>query len=500
VVAEYHDGFESAKPGKVRPTFEKLLAAARRREFEAVLVHKLDRFARDDYEHVVAEREMEKLGIHLESVSEPLDPSSPAGYLSRRIMQVISSWYIKNLAAEAKKGMRQKVEKGGWSRLAPTGYLNRREKNRAWVEVDPVMGPLMTKAFEEMSSGKWTLVSWAQHAAALGYRTRKGQPLTKSAWHRIFHNRFYIGKTRWDPTEERDGDHPPLTDKETFQRVQDVLAAHNRRRQQVRRHSYLLRGLLYSLDANSLCSGTTQVAKGQAYYRSVARVNGRQVYYNSREIDGQVEEIVKGLEIDPEVKESTQKALREWLEKMAAGGEDSDLDRARSRLEQLQKKRKNLNRMAAEDLVSWEDFKELRAEIDSEEASLNARIQMVLQHQALLSADFELALDIACNLGWLYGKGSFDERRLLVETLFKRVDAQGDKVVAYELNPPFTMFCPGHGRNENGPDGDPSGPVRVLSTLVGQLGIEPRTPVLSGLCSDRLSYWPNTSSTLAGED
>jgi 3-isopropylmalate dehydrogenase len=30
------------------------------------------------------------------------------------------------------------------------------------------------------------------------------------------------------------------------------------------------------------------VAKGQAYYRSVARVNGRQVYYNSREMDGQV--------------------------------------------------------------------------------------------------------------------------------------------------------------------------------------------------------------------
>lgn len=86
MVAEFHDGFESAKPGKVRPTFEKLMAAARRREFEAVLVHKLDRFARDDYEHVVAERELERLGIRLENVRKPLDPSSPAGYLSRRIM------------------------------------------------------------------------------------------------------------------------------------------------------------------------------------------------------------------------------------------------------------------------------------------------------------------------------------------------------------------------------------------------------------------------------
>jgi hypothetical protein len=325
----------------------------------------------------------------------------------------------------------------------------------------------MTKAFEEMATGKWTLAAWTTHAAALGYRSRRGHVLTKSGWHGIFHNRFYLGKTWWDPTEERDGDHPALTDKETFQRVQDVLTAHARRRQKIRHHNYLLRGLLYSLDAASFCTGTTQVIKGQAYYRSTAKVNGRQVYYNTREIDGQVEEVVKGLEIDPEVKESTKKALREWLEKMAAGGDDSDLDRARSRLEQLQKKRKNLNRMAAEDLVSWDDFKELRAEIEGEESALSSRIQMVLQHQALLSADFELALDIACNLGWLYGKGSFDERRLLVETLFKRVDAQGDRVVAYELNPPFTMFCPGPANNENGPDGDPSGPVRVLSSLVG---------------------------------
>ncbi|MFC1935469.1 hypothetical protein ACFLX9_01710 [Chloroflexota bacterium] len=54
--------------------------------------------------------------------------------------------------------------------------------------------------------------------------------------------------------------------------------------------------------------------------------------------------------------------------------------------------------MAAEDLISWEDFKELRAEIEAEEATLTSRIQMVVEHQALLSADFDLALDIAIGI------------------------------------------------------------------------------------------------------
>ena len=47
---------------------------------------------------------------------------------------------------------------------------------------------------------------------------------------------------------------------------------------------------------------------------------------------------------------------------LAADGEDLDLDRASGRLEQLQKKRRNLNRMATEELISWEEFKELHVQ------------------------------------------------------------------------------------------------------------------------------------------
>ncbi len=78
VITEYHDGFESARPGKVRPTFEKMMDAARNKEFDVIIVHKLDRFARDDYEHVVSERELEKAFVLRVSVNHwmlaaPLD-------------------------------------------------------------------------------------------------------------------------------------------------------------------------------------------------------------------------------------------------------------------------------------------------------------------------------------------------------------------------------------------------------------------------------------------
>ena len=71
------------------PGLVKMTEAARRKESDVISVHKLDRFTRDDYEHVVSERELERLDIRLESISEPLDVDSPAGYLSRRIIQVM---------------------------------------------------------------------------------------------------------------------------------------------------------------------------------------------------------------------------------------------------------------------------------------------------------------------------------------------------------------------------------------------------------------------------
>ncbi|HIE17806.1 MAG TPA: recombinase family protein, partial [Dehalococcoidia bacterium] len=152
-------------------------------------------FARNDYDFIIYEKELEDLGITIESISEPGDASTPAGYIGRRMMQVISTWYSKNLAIEVKKEMQKKVENGGWPKQAPFGYVNRRDKNHAWVEVDPKNGPFVTEAFKEFATGKWTLESWAEHAYSLGYRSRKGNCIGRSKWSDIFHHRFYLGET-----------------------------------------------------------------------------------------------------------------------------------------------------------------------------------------------------------------------------------------------------------------------------------------------------------------
>jgi len=419
VVKEFVDAGESARTDK-RPEFQKMITAARSKEFDVILVHKFDRFARNDYDFIVYEKELEDLGITVESVSEPGDASTPAGYISRRMMQIISTWYSKNLAIEVKKGMQKKVENGGWPKRVPFGYLNKHDKSSAWVEVDPRNGPFVTEAFKEMATGKWTLEEWATRAYSSGFRSVNGNRIARTAWSDIFHNRFYLGET-WLKKGDASikGSQQPLVDESTFVQVQQVLRQHDKNKQRSQRHKYLLRGLVHSVDADSTCWAETHPKKRVSYYRSREKVNGSSIFYNTRDIEEQLPAIFEGITITEKARQNLRKELIALFEAEASG--DGELKKAETRLVKLARMEKNLQRLVIEEQISFEDFKEHRSQIEAERARLKNTVDAVRQRQHLVKADFEVALELATQLDFLFEKGTFDEKRLICETVFKRL-------------------------------------------------------------------------------
>ena len=80
VAEEYIDrGISGAKES--RPALNRLLAGARQRQFDAILVYRYDRFARSLRQLVNALGEFEALGIHFISLHEGVDTSTPSGRL-----------------------------------------------------------------------------------------------------------------------------------------------------------------------------------------------------------------------------------------------------------------------------------------------------------------------------------------------------------------------------------------------------------------------------------
>ena len=120
---EFVDRGASAKSAD-RPELQKMLEYVKENadRIDYVIVHKVDRLARNRGDDIDIMRVLRECGVQLVSASESID-DTPAGMLLHGIMSSIAEFYSQNLAAEVKKGMGQKVKSGGTIGRAPLGYL-----------------------------------------------------------------------------------------------------------------------------------------------------------------------------------------------------------------------------------------------------------------------------------------------------------------------------------------------------------------------------------------
>lgn len=104
VVEEFTDRGESAKTAD-RPQLQLLLDRVRQeRDLDCVIVHKVDRLARNRYDDATISYTLKAAGVELHSVTENID-DTPFGRFMHAIVAANAEFYSANLAAEAKKGL-----------------------------------------------------------------------------------------------------------------------------------------------------------------------------------------------------------------------------------------------------------------------------------------------------------------------------------------------------------------------------------------------------------
>src|SRR5215472_4324406 len=103
IVDEFTDtGISGSKES--RPALNRLLADARRRKFDCVLVYRYDRFARSLRQLVNALGEFDALGIHFVSLHEGVDTSTPNGRLVFGIFASITEFERELIRGRVRSG------------------------------------------------------------------------------------------------------------------------------------------------------------------------------------------------------------------------------------------------------------------------------------------------------------------------------------------------------------------------------------------------------------
>ncbi len=111
IVDEYVDqGISGAKES--RPALNRLIADAHRRRLDAIVIWKLDRFARSLKHLVNALADMEALGVAFVSLRDNLDLSTPSGRLMFQIIGAMAEFERALIQERVRAGLRNARAKG----------------------------------------------------------------------------------------------------------------------------------------------------------------------------------------------------------------------------------------------------------------------------------------------------------------------------------------------------------------------------------------------------
>lgn len=262
IVAEYIDRAKSATTDD-RPDFQRMITDSEKGDFQAVIVHKLDRFARNRNDSIRYRVMLKQNHVDLLSVLEPFDENRPETILLQSLIEGMNEFYSRNLSREVKKGLKENALKGiHTGGIPPLGYdvdketrklvINEREAEAVRLIFDMVLAghgymEIMTRLKQE------------------GYKTKAKCDFGKNSIYEILHNRKYKGDYVFnrvasaDPYTKKRNNHlernpddmivipggvPAIVDEDTFEQVQQILKARQYRSYHSKRNkeTYLLSG------------------------------------------------------------------------------------------------------------------------------------------------------------------------------------------------------------------------------------------------------------------
>jgi DNA invertase Pin-like site-specific DNA recombinase len=455
VVAEYVDLAKTAKTRK-RPRFIAMIDDVERdRNIDYVIVHKLNRFARNAMDDAVIDYRLEQVGAQLASVLEHID-ATPAGKLNHRIHAAFSEYENENLANEIRKGQIEKHRLGGTPFTAPVGYRHTPVEFEGRlinsIVLDDERAPLVQLAFDLYATGEYSVSRLRDTLEAHGLTTRPtrklaSRPLSRPAVAKMLRNPYYTGIVVY-MGKRVNGRHPQLIEQELFDRVQRRLDAKRLAGDRHRKHYHYLKGSLTCDNCGArLIYGKHRGEYGGLYeYFSCVKRRSRNGgacdtgHYSVEGVEIEVAALYWSLKLTPKQIAEVRRSIRAHAEKHI-GVIKKAATRHRRRLQRLEDEQTKLWDAHYKGSVSENVMRRQTERIETEERSL----QQLLTGSEVELAEIHEALDDALKLTETpletYLAAGNLGKRLLNQAFFSEIRVGEDgEVQEATVKPPYARI------------------------------------------------------------
>ena len=370
IVSTYCDRALSARSDD-RPEFQKMVRDSAKKQFDIVLVWKLDRFARNRFNAATYRTILKRNGVKVVSAKENIS-EGPEGIILEAMLDGMAEYYSAELSVKVKRGQKENALKckanGG---TIPFGYIIGADR---YYEIDPLTAPIVLEIFTRYADGQTVKEISDELNSRSVFTNTKYKYTNKASMHNLLKNRRYIGEYRYGDTVTPGG-MPAIVSEEVFDRVQARMEKNKHKPAAMKAdEEYILTTKIFCGKCGTMMvgvGGTSKTGKVHHYYKC-----GNAIYKKSCD------------------KKTVQKA---WIERHIVALtrdyvlRDEIIDRLSDAIVELQKQENTTVPFLQKQLDDIE--KRISNLINSiEEGLANASVKQRLDDLEMKKADLEIAL------------------------------------------------------------------------------------------------------------
>ena len=200
----------------MRPDFQRMIRDSAKRQWDYVIVYKLDRFSRDKYATTIHKHTLKENGVKLLSAMENI-PDTPEGIILESLLEGMNQYYSAELSQKVKRGLKESYLKGNFTGgTVPYGYDVKDKK----VSINPEEGAVIKEIFGLYAQG-YTVEYIANELKSRGVRAKNGGYLKEKTIYKMMTNARYNGKTIHGDTVY-ENIYPKIVDDDTWRKVQEL--------------------------------------------------------------------------------------------------------------------------------------------------------------------------------------------------------------------------------------------------------------------------------------
>lgn len=401
IIGKYREDYSAKHYDLRRPKLKQLYDYCRKHQHEVdkVLFLRWDRFTRNlEFALTYKRKFYDELGIEINAIESPIDFKGTEWSMLLGMYCGAAHTEDEKISRRTKDGIHGTLLKGKCTNKAPRGYINKKDdKGEPYVEIDKTQAKVIEQVFREVAKGVET---------ANCIRKRICPNIPTGTFFNMLHNIFYKGQIRvpaykGEPEQIVKGQHEPIIDAKTFDKVQDILSGKRKNEPKLSKaidpDLFLRKYIVCPICGHSITGATSTGVGGKYKYYNCCH-DGKHLRRRAEYVNDQFANWIGSLKPNKEVLDLYTEVLQD-LQGEHKQDIQKEVEALRNKIQEVERLRNNADDKFFEGNLPSKTYTRVSERYKKEIQDLQERIKILQSDTKGLKDKIDYSMNIIANLG-----------------------------------------------------------------------------------------------------